>query len=68
MTYPDDRTPRDPNVTRPTDRSMTWVTAFVVASLILIGIVAYTSERTRTAGIGDATTGQSGKITDTNVP
>jgi hypothetical protein len=69
MTYPDDRNPRGPNVRRPIDRSMAWITAFVVVSLVFIGIVVYTSERTRMARIGDTTTGQSGKITDTtNVP
>jgi hypothetical protein len=69
MTYRDARNPKGADVTRPTDRSMAWVTAFVVASLIIIGIVAYTIERTRTARTADITTGQSGKITDTtNVP
>jgi hypothetical protein len=48
---------------------MAWIAAFVVASLVLIGIVVYTSERTRTARTGDTTTGEGGKITDTtNVP
>jgi len=69
MTYHDDRTPRGTNVRRPTDRSMTWVAAFVVASLVIIGIVAYTSDRTKAAETGDTTTGRSVKITDTtNVP
>jgi hypothetical protein len=69
MTYHDDRTPRGTNVRRPTDRSMTWVAAFVVASLVIIGIVAYTSDRTKAAATGDTTTGRSVKITDTtNVP
>lgn len=69
MTYSDNRNPKGPNVTRPTDKSMAWVAAFVVASLVIIGIVAYTSDPTRTAGTSDTTTGRSGKITDTtNVP
>jgi hypothetical protein len=69
MTYREDRSPRGPNVTRSTDRSMAWVAAFVVVSLVTIGIVAYTSDRTRTAGTSDTTTGRGGKITDTtNVP
>jgi hypothetical protein len=42
--------------------------ARAIASLVLIGIVAYTSERTRTAETGNTTTGQSGKSPDTNVP
>ena len=61
--------PQSPECRRPTDRSIAWITAFVIASLVFIGIVVYTSERTRMARIGDTTTGQSGKITDTtNVP
>jgi hypothetical protein len=69
MTYREDGSPRGPNVTHPTDRSMAWVAAFVVASLLIIGIVAYTSDRTRTAGTSDTTTGRGAKVTDTtNVP
>jgi hypothetical protein len=69
MTYSDNRNPKGPNVTRPTDKSMAWVAAFVVASLVIIGIVAYTSDPTRNAGTSDTMTGRSEQIPDTtNVP